>query len=113
MKDYNFMISDNKLHKTRFCKKKEVGLTKTFLIKRGLGAKGGEELERFCILRRGLAKKREVTFLRGGSYPCAHYVNMGIQFLRDRRVYSMTISLMDGCSYYKNDLNFTRLISIK
>ena len=40
MKDYNFMIFDDRLHKTRFCKKKW-GLTKTFLIKRGVGAKGG------------------------------------------------------------------------
>ena len=54
MKDYNFMISDDRLHKTRFCKKK-VGLTKTFLIKRGVGAKGG--LERFRILRGALTKK--------------------------------------------------------
>ena len=58
MKDYNFMISDDRLHKTRFCKK-EGGLTKTFLIKRGVGAKGGG-LERFRILR-----ERGVTFLRG------------------------------------------------
>ena len=72
MKDYNFMISDDRIHKTRFCKKRG-GLTKTFLIKRGVGAKGG--LERFHILRRGLAKKRGgVTFLGGGSYPGAHYV---------------------------------------
>ena len=40
MKDYNFMISDNRLHKTRFCEKKGGGLTKAFLIKRGVGAKG-------------------------------------------------------------------------
>ena len=55
MEDYNFMISDDRLHKTRFCNKKG-GLTKTFLIKWGVGAKGG--LERFRILRAGLAKKR-------------------------------------------------------
>ena len=60
MKDYNFMISDNnRLHKTRFSKKR--GATKTFLIKTGVGAngegRGGEGLQ-FHILR-GL------TFLRG------------------------------------------------
>ena len=49
MKDYNFMISDDKLHKTRFCKKRGE-LSKTFLIKKGVGAKGGG-LERFRILR--------------------------------------------------------------
>ena len=42
---YNFMISDDRLHKTRFCKKG--GLTKTFLIKRGVGAKGGGGLNNF------------------------------------------------------------------
>ena len=58
MKDYNFMISDDRLHKTRFCKKKRGGPTKTFFIKSGIGAKGGG-LERFRILRGGgLAKKR-------------------------------------------------------
>ena len=51
MKDYNFIISDDRLHKTRFCKKKGGGLTKTFLIKREVGAKGGRE--RFRILRGG------------------------------------------------------------
>ena len=60
------MMSDGRLHKTRFCKKKG-GPTKTFLIKRGLEQKG--ELEPFCILRGGgaggLAKKRGVNFLRG------------------------------------------------
>ena len=67
MKDYNFIISDDRLHKTRFCKKKGGGLTKTFLVKRGVRAKGG--LERFRILRGGgLAKKRGVTFLRGGVH---------------------------------------------
>ena len=40
MKDYNFMRSDDRLHKIRFCKKRG-GLTKTFLMKRGVGAKGG------------------------------------------------------------------------
>ena len=54
MKDYNFMISNDRLHKIRFCRKKGE-LTKTFLIKRGVGAKG-------------LAKKRGVTFLRGGIH---------------------------------------------
>ena len=42
MKDYTFMTSDNRLHKTRFCKKKGGGLTKTFLIRRGLEQKGGD-----------------------------------------------------------------------
>ena len=47
--------------KQDFVKKKGGGgRTKTFPIKRGVGAKGG------------LAKKRGVTFLRGGSYPGAH-----------------------------------------
>ena len=45
MKDYNFMISDDRLHKTRFCKKKGGGgLTKTFLVPHkegGWSAKGG------------------------------------------------------------------------
>ena len=68
------MISDDRLNKTRFCKKKGRGLTKTFLIKKGVGAKGG--LERFCILRRGgVWPKRGGDFFRGGgSYPGAHYV---------------------------------------
>ena len=70
MKDYNF-ISDDRIHKTRFCKKG--GLTKIFLIKREVGAKGGGGLEQFRILRGDLAKKRGVTFLRGCSYPGAHY----------------------------------------
>ena len=75
MKDYNLMISDNRLHKTRFCKKRKGGLPKTFLIKRGLGAKGGG-LEQLRTLREGgLAKKRWVTFLREASYPGAHYAS--------------------------------------
>ena len=36
---------------------KKGGLTKTFLIKRGVGAKGGGGLERFCILRGGWPKR--------------------------------------------------------
>ena len=70
MKDYNFMISDDGLHKTRFCTKR--GLTKTFLIKRGVGAKG--RLERFRILTgEGGRQKEGATFLRGVSYAGAHY----------------------------------------
>ena len=44
---------------------KKGGLTKTFLIKRGVGGKRGG-YERFRILRGDLAKKRVVTFLGGG-----------------------------------------------
>ena len=57
MEDYNFMLSEEGLHKTRFCKNRGGGgggggLTKTFLIKGGgVGAKGGGGLERFCILK--------------------------------------------------------------
>ena len=63
MKDYNFMISDDGLHKTRFCTKR--GLTKTFLIKRGVGAKG--RLERFRILTgEGGRQKEGGDFFKGG-----------------------------------------------
>ena len=41
MKDYNFMISDNRLHKTRFCKKKGGGANQNFPHKEWVGAKGG------------------------------------------------------------------------
>ena len=75
MKDYNF-ISDDRLHKTRFCKKKG-GLTKMFLTKRGVGAKGGG-LNDF-IFSGGMWPKRGGDFSRGrgwgGSYPGALYVN--------------------------------------
>ena len=41
MKDYNFMISDDRLHKTRFCKKKG-GANQNFPHKEGgLEQKGG------------------------------------------------------------------------
>ena len=63
MKDCNFMIPDDRLHKTRFCKK---GWWLTFLIKRGVGAKGGG-LEQFCILRGG-GQKEGVTFLGDGGH---------------------------------------------
>ena len=43
---------------------KKGGLTKTFLTKRGVGAKGG--LERFRILSGG--QKAGVIFLRGGGF---------------------------------------------
>ena len=71
MKNYNF-ISDDRLYKTRFCKKKKGGgLTKTFLIKRVVGAKmgGGEGLERFLILRgRGVCGQKERgDFFKGGE----------------------------------------------
>ena len=72
MKDYNFMISDGRLHKTRFCKKKG-RLTKTFLMKTGVGAKGG--LERFGILGRVWPERGGGgDFFKRGSYPGAHYV---------------------------------------
>ena len=67
------MISDDRLHRTRFCKKGG-GLTKTFLIKRGIGAKGGALTISYFEGGVGLAKKKGVTFLRGGSYPGAQYV---------------------------------------
>ena len=57
MKDYNFMISEDRLHKTRFCKKKE-GYPKLSPLRGGDGGleqKGG--LERFRILR-GVWPKR-------------------------------------------------------
>ena len=75
MKDYNFMISDDRLHKARFCEKKG-GLTKAFLIKRWVGAKG-EGLEQFRILRGVWSKRGGRDFLKGGglgSYPGAHSV---------------------------------------
>ena len=65
------MISDDRLHKTRFSKKGGGGLTKTFLIKRGARAKGGG-LEGFRILK-GVWPKRGGDFFKGGgSYPGAH-----------------------------------------
>ena len=68
------MIPGDRPHKTKFCKKTGGGgLTKTFLIKRGVGAKGGE-LEQFHILR-GVGQKEGVTFLRGASNPGAHYAS--------------------------------------
>ena len=80
MKDYNFMVSDDRLHKTIFRRKSGgVGrggwwwLSKTFLIKRGVGAKRGGVLERFHFLMGGDAQKEGVTFLRVVSYPGAHY----------------------------------------
>ena len=45
MKDYNFMVSVDRLHKTRFFFFLGGGLTKTFVIKRGVGLakkKGGD-----------------------------------------------------------------------
>ena len=75
MKGYNSMISDDRLHKTRFCKKRG-GLTKTFFIKRGVGEKGG--LERFCIFRGGCQKEVGDFFEGGGggSYPGAHHARI-------------------------------------
>ena len=70
------MISDDRLHKTRFCK--NGGANQNFPHKQGGWSKRGGGLERFCILKGGLAKKRGMTFLRGGgggSYPGAHYGN--------------------------------------
>ena len=71
MKDYGFTISDDRLHKTRFCKKEGGGANQNFPHKEGakdwgIGAKRWG-LERFRILK-GLAKKRGVTFLRDGAY---------------------------------------------
>ena len=61
MKDYNFLISDDRLHKS--------GLTKTLLIKSGVGAKGG--LEQFWNMRGwgGLAKETGDVF-KGGGFIC-------------------------------------------
>ena len=62
------MISDDRLHKTRFCKKRGGGLTKTFLINRGVGTKEGG-LERFRILTGGGGaggQKEGVNSLGGG-----------------------------------------------
>ena len=64
------MISDDRLHKTRFCKKG--GLNKTFLIMRELEQNGGRA-GTISYFEGGLAKKSEVTFL-GGIYPGAQYV---------------------------------------
>ena len=66
MKDYNFLISDDRLHKS--------GLTKTLLIKSGVGAKGG--LEQFWNMRGwgGLAKETGDVFKGGGgSFAGTHY----------------------------------------
>ena len=66
MKD-NFMIPDDRLHKTRFCKKKGGGgVNQNFPDKEG-------GLERFCFLRGEVGQKDGGDFLRGGSYPGAHY----------------------------------------
>ena len=74
MKDYNFMISDDRLHKTRLCKK-TILINQNFPQEEGW-SNGGGGLERFRILR-GVDQKEGVTFLRvcvgGGSYPDAHY----------------------------------------
>ena len=37
------------------------------------------------------------------------WVYMGIRFLRDRKVCSMTMSYVDGCSCCKNDLHCARI----
>ena len=74
MNDYNFMISDDRLHKTRFCKKKEGGcggVNQNFPHKEGGWSKRGG-LEQFRILRGGVDQKEEGDFLKGGSYPGAH-----------------------------------------
>ena len=70
------MISDDRLHKTRFFKKGR--LTKTLLIIMGGGWSKRGGLEQFRILKGGGQKEGGVTFLRGvdrggGSYPGAHY----------------------------------------
>ena len=66
------MISDDRLHKTRFCKKRE-GANQNFSHKEG-GWSKRRGLEQFRILRRGVCLKREGDFFKGGSYPDAHYV---------------------------------------
>ena len=66
MKDCNF-ISDDRLHKTRFCKKKGGGANQNFPHKEG-GWSKREGLGRFRILKRGLPKKRG-DFLRGEFIP--------------------------------------------
>ena len=64
MKGYNFMISDNRLHKTRFCKKR--GANQNCPHKEGVGAKEGGGLERFHILRGrgGVGQKEGVTLAK-------------------------------------------------
>ena len=62
MKDYSFMISDDRFHKTRFFKKEgggggRGGANQNFPHKKGDWSKGGG-LEQFRILRGGLVKKR-------------------------------------------------------
>ena len=73
MKDYNFMISDNRLHKTRFCKKRGEA-NQNFPHKEGGLSEREGGLNDFVFWGR-LVKKMEVTFLRGGrgSYPGSHY----------------------------------------
>ena len=51
MKDYNFMISDDRPHKTRFCKKKGAA-DQNFPYKKGGWSKGGG-LERFHFFKGG------------------------------------------------------------
>ena len=84
------MISDDRLHKKRFCKKKG-GLIKTFLIKRGVGARGGG-LERFHILRGGFCQKEGIDFFmgEGGSYPGAHYADINPTFHVENQIPNCT-----------------------
>ena len=50
MKDYDFMISDDRLHKTRFCKKR--GANQNFPHKEG-GLSKREDLNDFVAKKRG------------------------------------------------------------
>ena len=80
MKDYNFMISDDRLHKTRFCKKK-CGANQKFSHKEvGWSKRGG--LERLRILRGGGFSQKEGGnfFKEGGSYPGAHNMYAKVLF---------------------------------
>ena len=67
MKDYNFMISDNRLHKTRFYEKMGgEGSNQNCPHKEGGSSKGkGGGLERFHILR-GVGQKEGVTIRKVG-----------------------------------------------
>ena len=65
MKDYNFMISDDRLHKTRFCK--QGGANQNYPHKEGGWSKRGS-LNDFVFFGGGVTKKSGVTFLGGGVH---------------------------------------------
>ena len=56
MKGYNSMISDDRLHKTRFCKKRRANQNSPH--KEGGWSKRGGGLEQFRILKGSLAMQR-------------------------------------------------------